>query len=101
MANFRKSRVYGAVKSATGKKWFRRPTNLPWRRIFLYLGIAAGVGLIASTIMVLVISRDLPDPNKLNDRQVAQSTKIYDRTGEHLLYEVFQNQKRTIVGMED
>ena len=52
---------------------------------------------IGGTILILWISRDLPDPNRLADRQVVQSTKIFDRTGTHLLYEIYQNQKRTVV----
>lgn len=68
--------------------------------LFSY-GLAAAVLLfIVGTGVVAYISRDLPDPNKLNDRQVSQSTKIYDRTGEHLLYEVYQNQKRTLVELD-
>ncbi|PIR04554.1 MAG: hypothetical protein COV59_00305 [Candidatus Magasanikbacteria bacterium CG11_big_fil_rev_8_21_14_0_20_39_34] len=47
------------------------------------------------------VSRDLPDPDKLTQRKVAESTKIYDRTGEHLLYEIFSDQKRTLVDLED
>ncbi len=62
------------------------------------IGMAA-LGLIG-LIVVGVYSRDLPDPNKLIDRQVAQSTKIYDRTGETLLYEISGDQKRTIIELE-
>ena len=52
---------------------------------------------IAGTVVIVWVSRDLPDPDKINDRQISQSTKIYDRTGTHLLYEVYQDQKRTLV----
>lgn len=58
------------------------------------------VGFLFLTIMVAWASKDLPDPDKLTEREVAQSTKIYDRTGEHLLYEVFENQKRTLVNLD-
>lgn len=46
-------------------------------------------------------SRDLPDPDKLLERAVAQSTQVYDRTGETLLYEFHGDQRRTIVNLED
>jgi len=46
-------------------------------------------GFLFMTVMVAWVSRDLPDPDKLTDRKVAQSTKIYDRSGEHILYEIF------------
>ncbi|MFA7245088.1 MAG: PBP1A family penicillin-binding protein [Candidatus Magasanikbacteria bacterium] len=52
------------------------------------------------TILTAWISKDLPDPNKLTDRKIAQSTKIYDRTGQHLLYEIFADEKRTLIEFE-
>ncbi len=59
------------------------------------------LGFLAGTIAVAWASRDLPDPEKLTDRKVAQSTKIYDRTGTHLLYEVYSGEKRTLVKLEE
>src|SRR3989339_1400147 len=67
--------------------------------IFLLVSFFA-LCFVAGTITVVWITRDLPDPNKLMERQVSQSTKIYDRTGQHLLYEVYQDQKRTLVEMD-
>ncbi|MDD4607203.1 MAG: PBP1A family penicillin-binding protein [Patescibacteria group bacterium] len=65
------------------------------------------VGLILFLIATIFLlgafawySRDLPDPNHLLDRSVAQSTKIYDRTGEHVLYEVHGDQKRTLLELD-
>ncbi|MFH1711843.1 MAG: penicillin-binding protein [Patescibacteria group bacterium] len=47
------------------------------------------------------LSKDLPDPNSLQSREVAQSTKIYDRDGKHLLYEIAGDEKRTLVVIEE
>ena len=58
-------------------------------------------GLIASGLLILWVSSDLPDPDKLTERQYSQSTKIYDRTGQHLLYEIFADEKRTLVELKD
>lgn len=55
------------------------------------------VGFFCFTLVVAWASRDLPDPNKLMERHVSESTKMYDRTGEHLLYEVYDEKKRTMV----
>lgn len=49
----------------------------------------------------LSLSRGLPDPNRLIERQVAQSTKIYDRTGETTLYEIHGTEKRTMISLKD
>lgn len=58
-------------------------------------------GFLGGTIVIAWVSRDLPDPDRLTDRHVAQSTKIYDRTGKHLLYEIFASEKRTLIELED
>jgi penicillin-binding protein 1C len=66
------------------------------------LGIALCLfGTIAFLGLFAWFSRDLPDPNSLTIREVAQSTKIYDRTGEHLLYEISGSEKRTLVQLTD
>lgn len=64
-------------------------------------GVFLALSFIAGTIIMVRISDELPDPDKLSDRPIAQSTKIYDRTGEHLLREIYQDQKRTLVELED
>jgi|GEM_PF-3907415 len=46
-------------------------------------------------------SRSLPDPNKLSERNLAQSTKLYDRKGETILYDVHGTEKRTLVKLEE
>jgi len=43
----------------------------------------------------------LPNPNKLLERSIAQSTKIYDRAGQTLLYEIFTGQRRTLIPLSD
>ncbi len=57
--------------------------------------------LIIIAAMVVWLSRDLPNPNELINREVAQSTKIYDRTGENILYEISGDERRTLVPLKD
>ncbi len=57
-------------------------------------------GTILFLGMFAWLSRDLPDPGVLTLREVEQSTKIYDRTGEHLLYEIAGDEKRTLVTLD-
>jgi penicillin-binding protein 1C len=61
--------------------------------------LGAGVAFLASASIVLWWSRDLPDPQKINSRQIVESTKIYDRTGTHLLYEI-GDVRRTSVSLD-
>ncbi len=57
-------------------------------------------GLIALAAIFVYFAKDLPNPNKISERQINQSTKIYDRSGEVLLYDVHAEEKRTVVGMD-
>lgn len=66
-------------------------------KILLALFIAGGIVGVAAFAW---FSKDLPDPNRILERNVAQSTKIYDRSGEKLLYEIHGEEKRTLVTID-
>lgn len=88
--------ILKAILTITNKSVFSFKSFLmKWGIISIIFVIIFGTGY------TLWISKDLPDPNRLTDRQVDQSTKIYDRTGEHLLYEIFAEKRRTLVDLED
>ncbi|MFA6171377.1 MAG: transglycosylase domain-containing protein [Patescibacteria group bacterium] len=71
------------------------------RRMFkAYFYLFAGTALFI-LISIAVLSSGLPDPKRLMTREVAQSTKIYDRTGQTVLYEVYGDEKRTLVNLND
>jgi penicillin-binding protein 1A len=82
-----------ALKEAKkSRKWLRRIL-----KFFLWCGVAFflfGIGVFA------YYAKDLPSPGKLNKRQVVESTKIYDRTGEHILYEIHGEEKRTAIPLD-
>lgn len=61
---------------------------------------AVVVGSILFFSLFIYIERTLPDPNSIADRKVSESTKIYDRTGQVLLYDIHGEEKRTIVPWE-
>ena len=84
----------------------KKPKNMkklkPWLQNGILLIIGLGVvGFFAFTAYAAWISRDLPDPNVLSNRDIPQSTKIYDRTGQHILYEIHGDEKRTLLKVED
>ena len=64
--------------------------------------IISGVlaGSIAAISLFAWAARDLPDPNNINERNVPQTTRIFDRTGKIVLYEVHGAQKRTVVNLD-
>ncbi|MFH1367465.1 MAG: PBP1A family penicillin-binding protein [Patescibacteria group bacterium] len=79
------------------KEWWEHLTSR-WLPILSILILGGGiVGLAAFAWF----SRDLPDPNKLIERSVAQSTKIYARDEKTLLYEIHGDQNRTAINLAD
>lgn len=74
-----------------------------WRDVIIDIFIfgLAGFIIIAAGILVWVSTLEIPDLSAFEERQVLQSTKIYDRTGEILLYDLYQDVKRTIVPFEE
>lgn len=74
------------------KEYRRRNRNL----IILTLGF-----LISGISILYVASLRIPALEDISERKVAASTKIYDRTGEVLLYDLSQGVKRQPVAFED
>lgn len=63
--------------------------------LFLLLGMATLAIVVASFL------GSLPSPEEISNRQVSQSTKIFDRTGETLLYEIHGEEKRTVIPFDE
>jgi len=84
------------LKSQKPKKKWR---ILKYALVFFASLAVVGIGLVAA--LFISYAKDLPDPEKVNRRVIAESTKIYDRTGQHLLYEIHGEEKRTIIPMEE
>jgi len=84
-----------SLAKKTTEKATRKAKKLGVRNIFLAL---ASFGVIFLAFMIIWISTfSIPTLDDFRERKTTQSTKIYDRTGKVLLYDIFQNQKRTIV----
>ena len=71
---------------------------ISWAIILFIIGTLFGgivfVGAIAW------YSHDLPDPDKIVNRVVSESTKIFDRTGKTVLWEMHGGERRTIIELE-
>jgi 1A family penicillin-binding protein len=70
------------------------------RRLRFWLqiaGIVVASAAIVFFLIVLYFVKTLPSIEELASQQVTQSTKIYDRTGTVLLYEITNGGKRTVV----
>jgi 1A family penicillin-binding protein len=67
---------------------------------YLWLAVAAAL-LLGGLFLLWVVSLDIPSFDNFDERVVRQSTKIYDRTGETVLYDVHENVKRQLVPSEE
>lgn len=67
------------------------------KNTLVMLASAAVIGLSIALVFVAYISVDLPDLDQIASRRINQSTKIYDRTGEVLLFEIHGEEKRTVI----
>lgn len=65
----------------------------------MYGPITIGVTVVVfiGALYIVTILRSVPDVTLLSQNRVAESTKIYDRTGKVLLYELYGEQRRTVV----
>ncbi len=57
--------------------------------------------VFAGAFLFIYYAKDLPRPEKFTERVFAQSTKIYDRKGETLLYELYGEEKREIISLDE
>lgn len=84
-------------RSYKARKPGRRKFNA--KKFFTWAFRIFAVGVLFLAVLFLYYSKDLPDPNKLLDRNVPESTKIFDRSG-GLLYEIHGEYKRTRVNLD-
>ncbi len=67
------------------------------RKLLLASAAAACLAAVFSIFFFFAVLKDLPSPELIENRRIAQSTKIYDRTGQILLYEIHGEEKRTVI----
>ncbi len=71
--------------------------------------MGANLVLISGAIAIIFVSGGIlwvstlkiPHLDSFEQRRIDQSTKIFDRTGEVVLYDVYENTRRTVVSFED
>lgn len=69
------------------------------RRFFILAVIA--LPLLAGAATVYALVGDLPNPDRMHERTIEESTQIYDRTGKVLLYEIHGDERRTVAALSD
>jgi 1A family penicillin-binding protein len=70
------------------------------KKIWISTFVLIALGFLSVLAVFSWYSRNLPNPDQLMSRQIPQSTIIFDRTGESVLYEIHGDEKRTMVTLE-
>jgi 1A family penicillin-binding protein len=87
---------------------FKKEKNSIFLRIMNFFGKTLGalaalilVAITSAGMLFIYYTRDLPRPEKFSEQSTTQSTKIYDRTGAILLYEIYGEEKRSWVDLNN
>lgn len=92
--------IYHRKVGRPKKKPQARP--IPFFSKFKYISVGIIISLIfffiPATIMIFL--QELPSPNELTQRQIPQTTKIYDKNG-ILLAQIYATQNRTLIPLTD
>ncbi len=83
---------YKHKKKKIAKSFFK----FLFKYFFVFLAFFIPIFLLWFLNMV----KDLPDPTTLSTDEKVESTKIYDRSGKVILYDIHGEEKRTIVSSE-
>ena len=82
------------TKKSKGKKLFKILVGVASFLFAVFLFIGTVVAFWVATLKI-------PDAGSLNDLKIAQSTKIYDRTGKIILWDIHNDIQRTVVPLAD
>lgn len=69
------------------------------RKILVILAVLALIGSVFVLYWAIILK--IPDSQSFDQSKMVQSTKIYDRTGKVLLWDIHQNIQRTVVPFDE
>ena len=95
-----KRRIYRKTykRKKRGKKRINLDSIIKIAKFFFYCSLFV---ILFSLFLFIYYGKDLPRPEKFSEKQFIQSTKIYDRTGEIVLYDIYGEEKRTYVSLTE
>ncbi|MDD5710573.1 MAG: PBP1A family penicillin-binding protein [Candidatus Colwellbacteria bacterium] len=70
-----------------------------WRKILIW-GMAI-TAVLVGYIGFIFLTTELPEPDEMGGFNIAESTKLYDREGKVMFYEIYKEEKRTLIPAED
>lgn len=94
-------KIYPRLPSRRVQTWAQAKRKNRWVVKVATFVFVLFLGFTALTIGAFAwLSKDLPSPYRLTNRDVEQSTQIFDRNGE-LLYDIYGDKNRTLVALKD
>jgi len=67
----------------------------------MFFTLAIVVLVVMGMFFMWVATLEIPNVQNFENRKISNSTKIYDRTGEIVLYDIHENIRRTVVDFDD
>ncbi|MBI5140351.1 MAG: penicillin-binding protein [Candidatus Vogelbacteria bacterium] len=81
------------------KKLKKGLSRYNWQECLAFL--ASGILVLSGVIILWISTLQIPDFKSIDERKVAESTKIYDRTGNVLLFDIHQDVTRESILFEN
>lgn len=75
------------------------PKNVFLKTKYFAFGFFACFILLIIPITAYIFLSSLPNPKQLSEREIPQTTKVFDRNG-FLLYQIYANENRTLVNLD-
>ncbi len=82
------------------KNIFRDQVGSFWKKIFQIVLLLALTVTAFSLSVFVYYAKDLPRPERFTERPFIEPTRIYDRTGEVILYTIYGEERRDIVSLD-
>lgn len=104
----KKTRIIRSADNFSISNKYRRPRGEKKRGIKKLISILIPLGIFFVLLgglfflgLLAWVSKDLPNPDGVINRSVTLSTKIYDRTGKTVLYDIHGDVKRTLINLNE
>lgn len=96
----RTSNIFSFIKNIYRKVYKKiAPYVKKHYKQIVYITLLAGF-LFVGVFVLWATTIGLPNLDNFDERRVAQSTKIFDRTGKVILYDVYSEYKRTVISLD-
>ncbi len=83
------------------RKVYRKKKRNPFLTLLRTGGILFLLAVLSIAAFVVSCLKDLPQPEKFTEKEIVQSTKIYARDGQTVLYEIYDEERRTVISLNE